>query len=205
MACAGRAATWRHELARVLRRPQTAFLVVVGVAVGVLGVALDQVALIVLGVLILVLAAFVSVAADFKLAGNGLEVTLRDPDLRAEFDAFVETQRTSLYRLATHLCGEASAVGLVNEALARSFPDWSGDGVAHRLHLVCLLVRLATGGRRIGLLPTGEGDSQEDLYHRTLLLLRHDQDFDIKHIAAIVGRPPDAVRRDLAEAEAALV
>lgn len=184
MACTRRSEAWTEGITRVLRRPETALLLLLGLGLLITGVVLDESELVVgVGPGLMSLAVLLSLVREFKV--GVFSATFREQEREVGYADFVATQSDSLRRLAVDLGAGRGAKAVVADALAAVSVHWDGDLPACRTHAICQIVHDVLGGER------------EGARYRQALQALLDRGFDAATIAVFVGLPVDRVTDDL--------
>lgn len=187
MACARRGDSWLRAVGRILRRPETFLLAVLGLGLMVAGVVLDESALVVsVGPGLLSLAVLLSLVREFKF--GIFFAKFREEAREIGFEEYMELQEESLRRLAAELgAGRRSRV-FVKDALVGSHEHWEQGEAVFRHHVICLIVHRVLGV-----------DRQGDRYREALHVLV-GRGFDTGAIAGFLDVPVERVTKDMADA-----
>ena len=187
MACARRGDSWLRAVGRILRRPETFLLAVLGLGLLAAGVVLDQSALVVgVGPGLLSLAVLLSLVREFEFAG--ISAKFREEAREIGFEEYTGLQEESLRRLAAELGGGRRSKVVVKDALVGSHEHWEQGEAVFRHHVICLIVHRVL-----------EADRQSDRYRQALHVLV-GRGFEPGAIAGFLDVPVERVTKDMADA-----
>lgn len=184
MACARRGDSWLRAVGRIVRRPETFLLAVLGLGLLVTGVVLDRSALVVgVGPGLLSLAVLLSLVREFKL--GAFSATFREQAREVGFEEYAQLQEESLRRLAAELGAGRRSKAVVEDALVDSHEHWEQGEAVFRHHVICLIVHRVLGADRHG-----------DRYREALHVLV-GRGFEPAAIAGFLDVPVERVTKDM--------
>lgn len=185
MACARRGESWLRGIARVMRRPETALLALLGLGLLVTGVLIDASALVVgVGPGLMSLAVLLSLVEEFKI--GVFWAKFRTPDREHSFEEYMELHKPSLRRLAADL-GARRPAPTVADALTDSYEHWEDGAEAFRRHVLCRIVHKVVGP-----------DPQGEPFRKALRVLV-GRGYEPGAIAMFLAVSVDRVQQELAD------